>query len=664
MTRRTRIAIFAAVFTAWVSALGLSVHAATTVVNGVIVPDESFAPSDTAVAIVTLVDQTAAAEAGSIVGEQRIEDITSTPVAFEVLYDEAVIDPSHSYALYASIVDGELGWNSEAPVPVITGGPKTNVELPVAATAAFPATIEGDIVPPVAADLPPDAVAIAVLVKEETGTLVSVATEVEIASGPSVPFSLGYDPDLVDPGSHYVVEATIVDGSRVWESLEPADVIVDGAPATDVQVELAPRAEEIPVPPTPTPEPTIEPTVAPTEEPTAEPTEQPTAEPTAEPTTEPTAEPTPTPTPEPTATPEPTPTPTPEPTPTPTPEPTATPTPWPSPSPSPSPTPSPSPSPSPTPSATASTPAAAPGTVTGTLSYAEPAQLSPAAKALVVLVEGAGKPTAGSVVASEIISSPGPVPIPFVLDYSHVVVDGDVTYSLQATIIDGERTWVTTIGTPVITKGNPTSGVSLALIYRADVLKGDVSGTISGVDIDMSDQAFSAAVLLDLATDTTVGIDVHLQPESVPIPFTIPFDPAAIDSGTDYVVAAAIVDEPSRWENRTGVPVITNGNPLTDVTVPVSMVVAATEPTGDDRSALVIVLLVLALLGVAIYLYRRSQTTEPPTETPPPTADTPPAGGTEEPAPMEPAPQADETATTEGVSPPGDGEPPPTRPEP
>ena len=256
------------------------------------------------------------------------------------------------------------------------------------------------------------------------------------------------------------------------------------------------------------------------------------------------------------------------------------------------------------------------------------------------------------------------MPIPFVLDYSHVVVDGDVTYSLQATIIDGERTWVTTIGTPVITKGNPTSGVSLALIYRADVLKGDVSGTISGVDIDMSDQAFSAAVLLDLATDTTVGIDVHLQPEFVPIPFTIPFDPAAIDSGTDYVVAAAIVDEPSRWENRTGVPVITNGNPLTDVTVPVSMVVAATEPTGDDRSALVIVLLVLALLGVAIYLYRRSQTTEPPTETPPPTADTPPAGGTEEPAPMEPAPQADETATTEGVSPPGDGEPPPTRPEP
>jgi LPXTG-motif cell wall-anchored protein len=268
--------------------------------------------------------------------------------------------------------------------------------------------------------------------------------------------------------------------------------------------------------------------------------------------------------------------------------------------------------------------------VTGFLSYAEPAQLSPAAKALVVLVEGAGKPTAGSVVASEIISAPGPVPIPFALDYSHVTIDQDVTYSLQATIIDGERTWVTTIGTPVITKGNPTSGVALALIYRADVLKGDVTGTISGVDIDMSDQAFSAAVLLDLATDTTVGIDVQLQPASVPIAFTIPFDPAGIDPATDYVVAAAIVDEPNRWENRTGVPVITNGNPLTDVTVPVSSVATAPAEDTGDTNALVIVLLVLALVGVvAFYLYRRSQTPEPPTDTteaPESPADTPDEG--------------------------------------
>jgi uncharacterized lipoprotein YbaY len=235
--------------------------------------------------------------------------------------------------------------------------------------------------------------------------------------------------------------------------------------------------------------------------------------------------------------------------------------------------------------------------------------LSPTAHALVVLVEGAGKASAGSVVASEMIDAPAQVPVPFVLDFSHVAIDQDVTYTLQATIVDGDRTWVTTTGTPVITKGNPTSGLTLALTYRADALKGDVTGSISGVDIQLGNEAFSAAVLLDLATDTTVGIDVHLQPGQTPIRFAIPFDPAKIDGTTDYVVGAAIIDEPSRWENREGVPVITKGNPISDVTVPVSAVVPAT-PADDERSSLVIVLLALALLAVAIFIYQRSKASQ------------------------------------------------------
>jgi uncharacterized lipoprotein YbaY len=243
------------------------------------------------------------------------------------------------------------------------------------------------------------------------------------------------------------------------------------------------------------------------------------------------------------------------------------------------------------------------------LTYAEPAPLSPDAHALIVLVEGAGKASAGSVVASEIVDEPAQVPVPFLLDYSHVAIDQGVTYTLQATIVDGDRTWVTTTGTPVITKGNPTSGLTLALTYRPDVLKGDVTGSISGVDIQLGTEAFSAAVLLDLSTDTTVGIDVHLQPGQTPIRFAIPFDPAKIQQTTDYVVGAAIIDEPNRWENRQGVPVITKGNPISDVTVPVSAVVAAT-PADDGRSALVIVLLTLALLAVAVFIYQRSKASE------------------------------------------------------
>ncbi len=243
------------------------------------------------------------------------------------------------------------------------------------------------------------------------------------------------------------------------------------------------------------------------------------------------------------------------------------------------------------------------------MTYVEPAPLSPDARALVVLVEGAGKASAGSVVASQMVEEPAQVPVPFALDYSHVAIDPDVTYTLQATIVDGDRTWVTTTGTPVITKGNPTSGLTLALTYRADVLKGDVTGSISGVDVQLGTEAFSAAVLLDLATDTTVGIDVHLQPGQTPIRFAIPFDPAKIAPTTDYVVGAAIIDEPNRWENRQGVPVITKGNPIADVTVPVSAVVPA-APADDGRSSLVIVLLALALLAVAIFIYQRSKASQ------------------------------------------------------
>lgn len=238
--------------------------------------------------------------------------------------------------------------------------------------------------------------------------------------------------------------------------------------------------------------------------------------------------------------------------------------------------------------------------------YAEPAQLSPDAHALVVLVEGAGKASAGSVVASEMVDEPAQIPVPFLLDYSHVAIDPGLTYTLQATIVDGDRTWVTTIGTPVITKGNPTSGLTLALTYRPDVLKGDVTGSISGVDIQLGTEAFSAAVLLDLTTDTTVGIDVHLQPGQTPIRFAIPFDPSKIDAATDYVVGAAIIDQPNRWENRQGVPVITKGNPVSDVTVPVSAVVTETA-TDDGRSALVIVLIALALLAAAVFVMQRSK---------------------------------------------------------
>ena len=164
-----------------------------------------------------------------------------------------------------------------------------------------------------------------------------------------------------------------------------------------------------------------------------------------------------------------------------------------------------------------------------------------------------------------------------------------MTYTVVATIVDGDRTWTTDGGTPVITKGAPTSGLALELVYRADLDKGNVTGDISGTDIELTATAFSATVVLDLNSDTSVGFDVNLDPVAVPIAFKVPFDPATIDQDRTYVATAAIVDGSSKWANTTGVPVITQGNPLAGITVPVTPVGATDGGLGtfgiDPRAA-------------------------------------------------------------------------------
>jgi uncharacterized lipoprotein YbaY len=218
MSRRARTALMAVMLAAWAVIPGATTLAATTVVNGVIVSDEQLTLSPDAVAVVTLVDQTATEGAGVIVGEQRIEPVAALPTPFAVLYDDATIDDTHSYALFASIVDGDKVYQSAEAVPVITGGPRVNVEIPVAPAPAYPAAIEGTVVRPADAELTNAAVELAVLVKEDTGTVVSVAPIVDVPATDDIPISVGYDPELVDPAARYVIRAAIVDGGSVWEA--------------------------------------------------------------------------------------------------------------------------------------------------------------------------------------------------------------------------------------------------------------------------------------------------------------------------------------------------------------------------------------------------------------------------------------------------------------
>ena len=196
-------------------------------------------------------------------------------------------------------------------------------------------------------------------------------------------------------------------------------------------------------------------------------------------------------------------------------------------------------------------------------------------------------------------------------------------YSVQAGIIDGTSAWATAGGSLVITNGNPTSGIPLALTYRPDLLKGAVTGDLTGVGIAPSAGSYGVAVLVDVDTGAAQGIQYLPTVTSVPAPFSVPFNPTTIDKNRDYVVQGAIVDSSTRWENETGVPAITKGNRCRPQVVPAEAPAGRRRHRASRNIALIVVLLLIAVMVAAAYLIRRSQT--PPDGVSPPPRRSPPA---------------------------------------
>lgn len=614
--------------------LALPAIAATGSVTGTLSYREKVALTPAAVAIVTIIDTTAAPDAGAVVGQQRIDAPSNVPIDFSVLVDQSTIDPTHAYALFATITDGRATWENQVGEPVMTGGPTKGIDLVLTSVQANPGGIvSGAIVPPANTALTTSAVAIAALIKVETGTL--VARQVRPVTDPTaLSYTIGFDPSVIDPAATYVVKGGIVDSAAVWQNRDGVTAISGGTatPTVDVPVTLAPTG--VPVPstlPSVGPSATAAPTAAPTAEPTAEPTAQPTAAPSATP--EPTATAAPTPTPAPTASP----TPTAAPTPSPSPSPSPSPTPTPSPSPSPTPTPSPSPTPTPVPSGVP-TPTPITGPVTGTLTYAEPHQPSGDAFAVVALVRGSAQVTDSSIVASEFDRDITSVPVSFSLDLGSAVIDPSSTYTIQATIVDGDNAWVTTKGVPVLTKGNPST-VAITLAYRPDVLKGAVTGQVTAVGLEPTATAYSMTVLVDPATGESLGIDVRNIGDGLPAAFSVPYSITDIQPNKDYVVTAEVGDEGQTWRNVAGVPVITNGNPKSGVQIVVTPVAVAAPsaspaPTAspapstppvpdsgrsDSGGLLTIIILVAAAAAVAAFFIARGRSSTD--EFPPPATD-------------------------------------------
>jgi putative lipoprotein len=101
--------------------LAFPAAAATSSVTGSLTYREKVALTPAAVAIVTIVDSTAAADAGAIVGQQRIDAPGNIPIDFSVLVDQSAIVSTHSYALYATITDGRSRWQNAVGEPAGPG---------------------------------------------------------------------------------------------------------------------------------------------------------------------------------------------------------------------------------------------------------------------------------------------------------------------------------------------------------------------------------------------------------------------------------------------------------------------------------------------------------------------------------------------------------------
>ncbi|MFL5643601.1 MAG: YbaY family lipoprotein, partial [Chloroflexota bacterium] len=211
-------------------------------------------------------------------------------------------------------------------------------------------------------------------------------------------------------------------------------------------------------------------------------------------------------------------------------------------------------------------------------------------------------------------------------------IDPSATYTIQATIVDGEVAFVTGHGVPVLTKGNP-SKVDITLTYRPDLLKGAVSGQITGVGISPSPAAYAMTVLVDPSTGDSLGIQVQTVDEGLPVGFSVAYAITDIKPDQDYVVTAEVGDEGVTWRNAAGVPVITNGNPKSGVQVVVTPVVAVAasptvaagptasaapasplEPTSQGSSLLAIIILIAIVVAIVAFFVARGRA-----ETPPPT---------------------------------------------
>ncbi len=151
--------------------------------------------------------------------------------------------------------------------------------------------------------------------------------------------------------------------------------------------------------------------------------------------------------------------------------------------------------------------------------------------------------------------------------------------------------------------------------------------TIVGAGPDLSADAIAITWVLDATTLAIVGFDDVNASGLDPIPFSVAFSVSNLELNQDYIATAFVYDGDNTWNSPTGVPVITNGNPLSDVTVTVAQITpfasaspgpsvaptpaatpAPVPPAGGggiDPLVLVLLLVVIGAVAAGVIVYMR-----------------------------------------------------------
>ena len=102
------------------------------------------------------------------------------------------------------------------------------------------------------------------------------------------------------------------------------------------------------------------------------------------------------------------------------------------------------------------------------------------------------------------------------------------------------------------------------MFYRPDLIQAEVTGTISGAT-DLTGGAWTMTWIVDSTSHKVIALDSDLVNGANPPTFLVPFATTDITAGASYVAMAAVFDGANEWRSSTGTPVITSGNPLSNV---------------------------------------------------------------------------------------------------